>query len=130
MPIGFMLPYTVSSGSVGYFEMTRDELSAVASNIKSLLVTNWGERPMHRDMGCNLIEFIFEPQRSDELRSMIADRIMSQLSRWLPFVSIKTLNVMLSGDSPSVPENSISVFIQFSLNGRQDTASVGVTYVA
>jgi phage baseplate assembly protein W len=120
MPIGFTLPFSISTGSLGYFEMTRDELSAVSENIKSLLLTNWGERVSRYYFGCNLREFLFEPLDADELREKIAERIMQQVGRWLPFISIKNLYVLLPADKPGLPENTVEIDIQFFLKRRPD----------
>ena len=54
MAIGFSFPFQVATGSLGYFSVTEDELSAVDANLKSLLLTNWGERVMHFEFGGNL----------------------------------------------------------------------------
>lgn len=124
MAIGFTLPFAQSSGSLGYFEMTNDELSAVKENIKSILVTNWGERVMRYNFGCNLIEFLFERDRSDELRQRIADRISSQITLWLPFVFMQELNVIFPEDSAAIPQNAIGIRIKFVLTGRPDLSAV------
>lgn len=120
MPIGFTLPFSKASGSLGYFEMTYDELSALKENIKSLLLTNWGERLGHYYLGCNLREFLFEQIEANELREKIADRILSQINLWMPFVSIKNLNILLASDDPSVPENAVKIKIEFILTSKPD----------
>jgi phage baseplate assembly protein W len=123
MPIGLTLPFARSTGSVGYFEFTEDELQAVHQNLMSLLVTNWGERVMHYNFGCNLVEFLFEP-RTRELRERIGDRILSQVTTWVPFISVDVLNVFFTEDDPAVPENGIGVRIEFRLTSRPDLGSV------
>lgn len=120
MPIGFTLPFSIASGSTGYFEMTRDELSAVEQNVRSILLTNWGERVGRYYFGCNLRQFMFEPMDVDELKEKIADRITGQLRTWLPFVDIDTLNILTVIDDSSIPENCIKIKIAFSLNSRPD----------
>ena len=120
MTVGFTLPFAKSTGSLGYFEMTNDEASAVVQNVRSLLLTNWGERVGHYNMGCNFIEFIFQPLKSDELRSRIGDRVVSQMSTWMPFVTINELNVFFHEDDSSVDENALRVRMVFSIAGRPD----------
>ena len=123
MSIGFILPFSKSTGSIGYFDMTNDEFSAVRQDHKSLLLTNWGERVNHYYFGCNFKEFLFEPIHSDELKSRMADRILSQVQTWLPFVSIDNLNIFLSEDDANVPENGVSVRIDFRLTSKPDLSS-------
>jgi phage baseplate assembly protein W len=124
MPIGFTLPFSKSSGSIGYFKTTEDELSAVGENLKSLILTNWGERPMHFNLGCNLREFLFENERSAQMKSAIGDRVMSQVAKWMPFVSVDELNIVFSGDDPALPDHAIGLRIKFRLVSRPDLASV------
>ena len=123
MPIGFTLPFLKSTGSLGYLEFTSDEMSAVRSNLKSLLLTNWGERVMHYNFGCNLIEFLFE-QPSNSTKSRIADRITSQVSKWIPYVNIQELNILYNSDDGSVPDQAIAIRIKFNLSYKPDLSSV------
>ncbi len=120
MPSGFAFPFQVSTGSVGYFHMTTDELTTLQADIHSLISTNWGERPMHFNFGCNLREFLFEQSRGEELKEHISDRIVSQLSLWMPFVSVKTLNIIFPEDDPSIPDNGMGIYIEFFLTNKPD----------
>jgi phage baseplate assembly protein W len=122
-PIGFTFPFSKTTGSLGYLETTSDQISAVKENIKSLLLTNWGERVMHANFGCNLIEFFFEMESGDILREKISDRIHSQISKWMPFVNIDDLVVLFQEDDPSLVEHAIGVHVKFSLHGRPDLFS-------
>lgn len=123
MSIGFALPFSKSTGSLGFFESTDEETEAVKQNLKSLLLTNWGERVIHYQFGCNLKQFLFENLSSDELKSQIADRIISQVDQWLPFVTIDKLNILFNEDDSTIPEHAISLRIEFRLSGKQDTTS-------
>ncbi len=122
--IGFTLPFSRSSGSIGYFEISRTELDAVYNNLKSLLLTNWGERVNHYNLGCNLIEFLFENDRGEDLQERIADRIISQVSTWMPFVQINDLRIVFSEDDSSLPEHTIKVKMKFSLVSRPDITKI------
>ena len=120
MPIGFTLPFIRTSGSIGLFETTENELDAARQNLKSLLLTNWGERPMHFHFGCNFIEFLFETRRSDDFRSAIADRIVDQVGKWLPYLRLVNLNVLFQADDASIPENGIGIQMQYVMVSRPD----------
>jgi phage baseplate assembly protein W len=128
MSIGFTLPFAKSTGSLGYFEMTQDDVSAVREDLKSLLITNWGERVMHYSFGCNLIEFLFENNREEDVKERIADRIMSQVATWLPFVSVESLNIVFPEDDATLPSNSIGIQIKFRITNSPNLSSL--TYVA
>jgi phage baseplate assembly protein W len=124
MPIGLTLPFARATGSVGHLDFTSDELSAVKENLKSLLVTNWGERVMHFNFGCNLIEFLFENDKGPELKERIADRIISQVSTWMPFVGVDELNILFPEEDDSLPEHAIGIRISFRLLNRPDFTSI------
>lgn len=108
MSIGVTFPFSLATGSLGYLEPTADVVSAIKSNLKSLLTTNWGERVMHPDLGCNLREFVFE-QKNKQIRGAIADRIKSQLSRWMPFLTLTSLYILFPEDDPSVQEPGFKI---------------------
>lgn len=118
MSIGFTLPFARSTGSIGYFQATTDEVDAVKQNLKSLLLTNWGERVMRYDFGCNLIEFLFTNQRDEELKARIADRIIDQISKWMPFLTIDVLTIQFSTEDPTILENQIRVNLGFRISSR------------
>lgn len=111
MSFGISFPFALATGSLGYLEVTSDVASAIRSNLNSLLLTNWGERVMHFDFGCNMREFLFEPA-TEQLRNRIADRVRSQLSKWMPFLSLRELYVLYSNDDPSVPQNGFKVVMK------------------
>lgn len=111
MPLGLSFPFALTTGSLGYLEVTNDVVSAISSNARSLLVTNWGERLMHPDMGCNLREFLFEP-RTGTLRATVAARVRQQFSRWMPFLTIVGLFIVFPEDDPSVPEPGFKINLQ------------------
>jgi len=120
MSIGFTLPFQRSSGSVGYFDTTSNEIDAARQDLHSLFITNWGERLMHFNFGCNLREFLFEQGNEDELKSRISDRIRSQVSTWLPFIELDIVNIFFSTDSPDVPENGIGISVEYHIASKPD----------
>lgn len=117
MSLGITFPFQLSTGSLGYFEVTNDVLTAIESNARALLSTNWGERPMHSDLGCNLREFVFEP-RTPQLRGRVADRIISQFKKWLPFLVVDKLFLIFTADDPSIPENGIRIKLELLFGNR------------
>jgi len=123
MPLGFTLPFSKTTGSIGYFETTDKDIDAVREDLKSLLLTNWGERVCHYSLGCNFKEFLFETINSDELKSRMADRIVDQVETWLPFVTIQNLNIALTQDDSSILENTVKVNIEFGLTSKPDLSS-------
>lgn len=130
MAIGFTFPLERTSESLGFFKTTSTDIEAVEQNLKSILLTNWGERVMHYYFGCNFKEFLFENNHPDELKSKVAERVSSQVQLWLPFVTIKVLNVLMTEDDSSVPENAFSVRVEFTLTSKPDMKSRSVSVLA
>ena len=119
MPIGLTFPLVKNSGSLGYLAFSSTEKEAVSYNLKSLVLTNWGERPCHFYLGCNLQEFIFG-QLSEDTIEQVQERIESQVAMWLPYISLKNVDVKFPSEIP----NGMRVIIEYSLKGRQDLGSV------
>src|SRR3990167_3546047 len=105
MPVGFTFPLQRSTGSVGYFDVTKDDLQIAKNNLRCLALTNWGERVMHYNHGFNLREFLFEEKRGESLKIAIADRISSQVEMWMPYISIERLNIQFAEERPEIGEN-------------------------
>lgn len=115
MPIGLTIPFAQATGSIGFLAFTDDEIEAAKQNIKSLLLTNWGERPMHFHLGCNFIEFLFEPMKNEVLRQKMSDRVVDQLQKWLPFVKLVDLSISFHEDNLQIPANGVGVNMKFTL---------------
>lgn len=109
-----MYPFRRSTGSLGVFQATSDELSAAGANLNLLLSTNRGERPMSYDYGCSLRDFLFE-NNSPELKEEIFERIASQVDVWLPFIEIK--DVLVSDVSE---DNVLRITVKYSLRSAPE----------
>jgi phage baseplate assembly protein W len=108
MSYGVSFPLAYATGSVGYLEPTNDIVSALQSNVRCLLLTNWGERVMHADMGGNFRGFLFEPM-TNTLRAAVAARVKQQLSKWLPFLTLTGLTVTFSSEDASISDPGFRV---------------------
>jgi hypothetical protein len=111
LSISVTFPFALSTSSLGYLEPTSDVVSALQSNVRSLLLTNRGERVMHADFGCSLQDYLFEP-KTNSLKAKIANRISSQLSQWLPFITLVGLFVTLSEEDASIPDPGFNIELQ------------------
>lgn len=113
--LGFTIPFVRSTGSLGLFGTTSTTLSAAKEDLRNLLLTNWGERPMHYDLGCNFREFLFNQIVSGETEVLVEERVRSQVAKWLPFLAINQVKV-------SFPtEHTIRVAMSFYLVSKPDT---------
>jgi phage baseplate assembly protein W len=78
-------------------------------NLKTLLLTQIGERYMQPEFGTNLLSMVFEPNVT-ELKQDIQDTLTSAISTWLPYVRIEQLDIVTADDDPtSIHHVSISL---------------------
>jgi phage baseplate assembly protein W len=125
--LGLKLPLMKSNSVNGYFESTSLTLDAVKENIRSLLLTRKGERLFNPGIGIGLEELLFE-QVTEDTSTIIDDTISQALTRWLPFVSIYSIDVFFDDGSTGV-RNGIKVEIEFFINSSpeiRDSVSIEV----
>jgi phage baseplate assembly protein W len=89
-PIGVNLP--IQSGNSGYFDQSTDTFSAFRMNIINLIRTNPGERRMNPTFGCRLWSVVFE-QNDDFLPEKVSKIIKEDIARWIPGVSVNSVEV-------------------------------------
>jgi len=118
-PNGLTMPLARTTSSLGYLAYSVSEIQATMFNLKSLVLTNWGERPNHFHMGCNLIEFIFYPATQETIDKVTA-RILSQVDSWLPYVQIN--DVIITFTEPD--GHGMHIRIDFGLKNRQDLNTI------
>jgi len=115
--VGITLPYYSSNGRV--FNTSYTTLEQAKTNLKSLLLTNEGERYMQPLFGCNLKKIVFEPITED-LSNKLRDIIQDKIKYWLPYIEINTLDIEVEEDL-----NYVHFEIQFNLLGNKyDNASI------
>ena len=117
--IGIDLPFRKSDGNEGWFASTTTTFKAVRNNVKSLLVTEKGERLMQPSMGLNLKKYLFE-QLDDDLIISIENDIYQTFKFWLPFVNIVDLQITMGGDN-DIGRNQLNISLTFSINQDQNT---------
>lgn len=114
--LGLTLPLQL--GSNGYFENTTDVLTQIKSNLINLLLTRKGERVFQPNFGCDIYLYIFESQTDDNI-SNIQSSIESAVQAWMPFVSVKGIEVIKNPD-----KNILKLQITFNL---KTNANIGGT---
>ena len=107
--IGLELPLTHTQN--GYFNRTKTALEQAKSNIKSLLLTNKGERLGNPTFGSNLISVLFGHENTD-VESRIEEEIRAAMDEWLPFINIVSIESTFS----DINRNVVNVDLRFTLN--------------
>lgn len=116
------LPFTYNKED-GPYALNKSMMDVVKQNLKTLVLTDRGERIMIPDFGVGLKKFLFE-NFSQTTEMQIKSEVSSQVRKYMPFVSIESINVL--EDTTNL--NNLIVQINFSvpaLNTR-DTLVLGV----
>ena len=99
----------------GVFTPLYTELNQAYANLKNLIQTIPGDRFYHPSYGCNLMNVIFEPS-SMELKEYINNTIQQSILKWLPYLTITSLDIETAEDDPDSPYN-IHITLNTELNG-------------
>ena len=109
--ISVKLPLVMSEIDGAYL-LNKTLQETIKQNLKMLLLTIPGERIMDPDFGVGLETFLFE-MNSMETQSTISAKIHEQVSRYLPFIDLKsTIYGPDSGEFGMSP-NSLHITITY-----------------
>jgi uncharacterized protein len=91
--------------------------TAAEQLIEELLFTALGERLNRPDLGCGLLELVFDPA-TDALRAATQFQVTSELQRWLGDV-IRVVSVTVTANGAQV---EVTVVYALATGGPQQTA--------
>ena len=121
---GIVLPIT--HGPQGYFNQSRSAIEQIKSNLNLLLKTKKGERRMNPDFGSGLWNVLFE-NITDDMSSIIDSTIRRDISKWMSYVNVKSISVVISEDNNY---NRLDVSVVFTVPSigifNQQTLQVGM----
>lgn len=101
------------------FNSTFTTLDQSNSNIKNLLLTGRGERFQLNEFGTVLKYLLFE-QQSTELKIAIDEEIRNAVNRWLPYISIESIET--NYNSPA--DTYITIKITYSVSNIEAEQSL------
>ena len=94
------------------FSRTKTLQEQAKYNLKTLLLTNLGERSMQPEFGSRLLEVVFEFK--DE--TLIEEVINEAVEKWLPYLTINSIDTVVDSGNP----NRLNVSVDFSVNSTPD----------
>lgn len=100
-PIGIKTPLR-PGGEEGIFSMNFSLVDQLRDNLRNLVQTNWGERLGFYDYGANLRPLMSEFVSQDDFDAQAVERISGAVQRWLPFISLDTLESSVIRPNASV----------------------------
>ena len=92
----------------GPFALNKNMIDVVKQNLKTLILTDKGERIMLPNFGVGLRKFLFE-NMSDTINVQIEQEIIEQVRRYMPFVNIRRVLVL---EDPDVL-NKLYISVEF-----------------
>jgi phage baseplate assembly protein W len=104
------LPLGTNSVQIGYALNTTIE-EAVKQNLKTLLLTNPGEKTFDSKFGVGLKRYLFR-QSSPLLVSEITERINEQVRRYMTFLLIRNIQIKRDDDN-----NALFIGITYFIQG-------------
>lgn len=90
--LGIFIPYTKSEKD-GYFRQVETELERAKVNLKMLLMTSKGERPMMPTYGSDLKKLLFSQNTEGAVDLEFEDAIVDATSIWMPSVIITDVQI-------------------------------------
>ena len=94
------------------------DLEAVRKSIKNLVLTNFGERPFHPEIGGNISRLLFEPANRFILKE-VQDEIKLVISRFEPRVNAVQVSVLQSVDL-----HGLDVSVKFNVVGTDQVGEM------
>ena len=88
--VGIMLPMTGEDGTL--FKLSYTTQEQAISNLKNLLLTIQGERPMQPFFGTNIQKMLFE-QLNESIFERIDRCVRTAIEYWLPYIILEDLEV-------------------------------------
>ena len=87
-PVGIKTPLEIGFNE-GIFAMHFNNANQVHDNLRNLLLTNWGERPVHYKLGANLRQLTTEYVSQDDFDTAAIANIRDTVNKWMPYVDLE-----------------------------------------
>ena len=109
--VGILLP--MSNSGQGYFAPTKTTREAAFTNLKNLIMTMKGERPMQPEFGCDIHSCVFDPIGED-INVRIDGAIRDAIAEWLPYIVVE--DVIVNTSNADKDNNRIRITLKYSIS--------------
>lgn len=82
----------------GPFSLNKNMLDVVKQNLKTLILTDKGDRIMMPNFGVGLRKFLFENMDSS-INIQVEQEIIDQVNKYMPFVRVNKVNILEDPDN-------------------------------
>jgi len=101
----------------GHYILLKSASSVGQQNLKMLVLTNPGERIMDPNFGVGISRFLFQ-QEASFTSGAISERILSQVSTYLPYIRITNIDIFERTDLSNTYQLTIEYNIPKISNNR------------
>lgn len=119
------LSFPVQKGNTGMFNQTFTSFDQAKANLINLLKTRRGERLNQPEFGSGLHDLLFEQMDDEEFSVRIQETITESVNFWLPYISIREINVELTDEQRD--KNQAVIKLTFSVNNQFESEEVTFT---
>jgi|TARA_Y100000310_G_scaffold249321_1_gene255367 phage baseplate assembly protein W len=118
------LPLTIDNVD-GPYRLIKNYTALATQNFKMLLLTIPGERIMNPDFGVGLKTYLFE-QNVPGTYEAINNRILSQTSKYLPFIKLNKINFSVPEGALDLDPHDLSISIDFTIVPLQTSTTLQI----
>tara|TARA_R100000231_G_scaffold122473_1_gene92635 strand:- start:3537 stop:3941 length:405 start_codon:yes stop_codon:yes gene_type:complete len=98
----------------GPYQLNKTLKETFRQNLKMLILTIPGERPMVPEFGVGLYRFLFEGVNSVTFGT-IAETINKQVSFYIPSISLENIDFLTSDEDSTLQLNEVRVIIKYTI---------------
>tara|TARA_R110000803_G_scaffold39228_4_gene84586 strand:+ start:541 stop:945 length:405 start_codon:yes stop_codon:yes gene_type:complete len=98
----------------GPYQLNKTLKQTFQQNLKMLVLTMPGERPMIPEFGVGIYKFLFEGT-TDETFSEIAQSIKEQVDFYIPSITLQKIDFFTSDEDASLQINEVRVSIKYNI---------------
>ena len=117
MVSGISFKFPLERSHEGAFAMHQTTIDSVIDDLKILVLTNHGERPIHGDFGCNLRSILFE--QGAGILQRAEDLVLDGIQKWMPFVKVNEILVLDSTLDSTLKPNELRLRLNFTVGQIQ-----------
>ena len=116
-PIGIGFPLVVGTPKQNF--TTTEQIH---DNLRNLILTMKGERPMQPDFGSDLYFLLFEQLYQEGLAQAARNAIKEAVNQWMPFITIQEVLV-----TPNTDMNKVVIECNYAIQGWPANSSLNLT---
>lgn len=94
---------------------------AIKQSIRTLILLNHYEKPLHPDIGCDIYKSLFEPFEGEFTTTLMEDHIKYVINNYEPRADLKKIDIEVKED-----QNFLGITIWFTPIGEINSVSVDI----